>query len=214
MTITPIETRYAGCKFRSRLEARWAVFFDKLNIAWEYEPQGFLVNNTPYLPDFLLPALQTWIEVKGAETELDHNLMMEAPAWLPRKRSGDGAELIILGPIPEPGSWAWLSVTNDTKLVGEPYVGSSLREFSSKGGLRYVDTNGSTPVDDVNNGDEHPGTLWLTPCAGDESIHTGWLHSMSEIEQARFKLANPKLPAQWRAYESARSARFEHGQTS
>lgn len=27
-TIKPIETRYKGCRFRSRPEARWAVFFD------------------------------------------------------------------------------------------------------------------------------------------------------------------------------------------
>lgn len=32
--ITPIQTRYAGCLFRSRLEARWAVFFDHLGIRW------------------------------------------------------------------------------------------------------------------------------------------------------------------------------------
>lgn len=38
--IKPIETRYAGCRFRSRLEARWAVFFDALKIEWEYEPEG------------------------------------------------------------------------------------------------------------------------------------------------------------------------------
>jgi hypothetical protein len=54
MTIQPIETRYAGCRFRSRLEARWAVFFDALRIRWEYEPQGYVVNGTPYLPDFQL----------------------------------------------------------------------------------------------------------------------------------------------------------------
>lgn len=32
-TIKAIETSYAGCRFRSRLEARWAVFFDTLGIA-------------------------------------------------------------------------------------------------------------------------------------------------------------------------------------
>jgi len=38
-------TKYAGITFRSRLEARWAVFFDALGISWEYEPETFLVNN-------------------------------------------------------------------------------------------------------------------------------------------------------------------------
>lgn len=52
--IRAIETRYAGCRFRSRLEARWAVFFDTLQIPWEYEPEGFETSNGPYLPDFRL----------------------------------------------------------------------------------------------------------------------------------------------------------------
>lgn len=41
MTIKAIETQYKGYRFRSRLEARWAVFFDVLGIQWEYEPEGF-----------------------------------------------------------------------------------------------------------------------------------------------------------------------------
>lgn len=41
----PIETRYAGCRFRSRLEARWAVFFDTLGVKWLYEPEGFVVGH-------------------------------------------------------------------------------------------------------------------------------------------------------------------------
>ena len=40
-TIRAIETRYNGYRFRSRLEARWAVFFDTLGIRYEYEPEGF-----------------------------------------------------------------------------------------------------------------------------------------------------------------------------
>jgi hypothetical protein len=51
--IKPIETRYAGYRFRSRLEARWAVFFDALGLKWEYEPEGFeLPFVGRYLPDF------------------------------------------------------------------------------------------------------------------------------------------------------------------
>lgn len=47
---------YRGYKFRSRLEARWAVFFDALGIKWEYEPEGYhLSNGEMYLPDFFLP---------------------------------------------------------------------------------------------------------------------------------------------------------------
>src|SRR5688500_5573504 len=42
--IKAIEASDAGCRFRSRLEARWAVIFDALGIAWEYEPQGYAIH--------------------------------------------------------------------------------------------------------------------------------------------------------------------------
>ena len=48
-----IETMYNGYRFRSRLEARWAVFFDALGVKYEYEPEGFLLpSGKCYLPDF------------------------------------------------------------------------------------------------------------------------------------------------------------------
>jgi hypothetical protein len=36
-TTKSIQTRYSGRYFRSRLEARWAVFFDALGLKWDYE---------------------------------------------------------------------------------------------------------------------------------------------------------------------------------
>jgi hypothetical protein len=63
--IQAIETEYAGCRFRSRLEARWAVFFDAQRIAWDYEPEGFhLPGGACYLPDFWLPQVEMYAEVK------------------------------------------------------------------------------------------------------------------------------------------------------
>jgi hypothetical protein len=53
MTIKAIETSYRGYRFRSRLEARWAVFFDAVGINWEYEAEGYILpDGTHYLPDF------------------------------------------------------------------------------------------------------------------------------------------------------------------
>lgn len=63
--IKPIETIYNGYRFRSRLEAKWAVFFDALHIKYEYEPEGYkLSNGTFYLPDFFLPEFNIFAEVK------------------------------------------------------------------------------------------------------------------------------------------------------
>jgi hypothetical protein len=68
-----IETRYKGYRFRSRLGARWAVFFDVLGVTWEYEPEGFeLGGGVCYLPDFRITSIVDndtathLIEIKGA----------------------------------------------------------------------------------------------------------------------------------------------------
>lgn len=68
--IKPIETVYNGYRFRSRLEARWAVFFDVLGIEYEYEPEGFdLGDGVYYLPDFYLPYDDVWVEIKGKQLD-------------------------------------------------------------------------------------------------------------------------------------------------
>lgn len=52
--IRAIETRYSGYKFRSRLEARWAVFLDTIGARWHYEHEGFSLPSGSYLPDFFI----------------------------------------------------------------------------------------------------------------------------------------------------------------
>lgn len=63
--IKAIETLYKGYRFRSRTEARWAVFFDHLDWKWEYEAEGYHLPSGPYLPDFYFPEINTYAEVKG-----------------------------------------------------------------------------------------------------------------------------------------------------
>ena len=83
-TITAIPTEYKGYRFRSRLEARWAVFFDVCRVKWEYEPEGFaLPNGQLYLPDFLLHGCagrspkDLYVEVKGKMTEADAEKILQ-----------------------------------------------------------------------------------------------------------------------------------------
>ena len=73
-----IQTEYKGYLFRSRLEARWAVFFDASGVRWEYEPEGYdLGDGIYYLPDFLLHGVDgrdggdLYVEVKGNMTPAD-----------------------------------------------------------------------------------------------------------------------------------------------
>ena len=99
--IKAIETEYKGYKFRSRLEARWAVFFDEIGVRWEYEPEGFtLSDGTMYLPDFLLHDVMgrgvygdsgdIYVEIKGVLTQDDLHKVELFPM-----------PIIIFGAIPD-----------------------------------------------------------------------------------------------------------------
>jgi hypothetical protein len=66
--IKAIATHWNGYAFRSRLEARWAVFFQAAGMPYEYEKEGFELGRAGrYLPDFYLPMTETWIEVKPTD---------------------------------------------------------------------------------------------------------------------------------------------------
>jgi len=198
---TPIETEYAGCRFRSRLEARWAVFFDHLSIAWQYEPQGFVIDvpvdglpdgdladyQVRYLPDFLLPDCGTWIEVKGAASDLDRPLMLAAarqlPTIPPRPQCEAGPRLMILGPIPRPtpeGDWGWIGIHH--------IPGTHAFDISGRYGFgTYYKNRRPWWLD---NPEPAPDTCesWLTPT-----------HDPYEVNVSG-------------AYRAARSARFEYGE--
>jgi hypothetical protein len=96
--IRAIETLYRGCRFRSRLEARWAVFFQTLGVPWHYEPEGFVLSTGEwYLPDFLvhLKDRSMWVEIKpaGMAAPLFEQFMEDS------KQSGT-----ILHEVPDPES--------------------------------------------------------------------------------------------------------------
>jgi len=124
MTIKPIETRYRGYRFRSRLEARWAVFFDECGIEWDYEIQGFSVTtprgNINYLPDFWLPVSGQWAEAKGF---LDISGMRRIHALAcGMSACGSGNDLAIFGDIPRLRSILWpVQLHYHGRLWGVPW---------------------------------------------------------------------------------------------
>lgn len=100
VTLKAIETHYKGYRFRSRLEARWAVFFDKLGIQWEYEKEGYELGEAGrYLPDFWLPGLECFVEVKGAEPTSDEVALAAA------LRNHHGAPVIVVHGEVGAGPW-------------------------------------------------------------------------------------------------------------
>lgn len=106
--IKAIETTYKGCRFRSRLEARWAVFFDTLGVRWEYEPEGFELPSGRYLPDFRLD-LWLWLEVKALPpSEADEQRFRELCAGTQRRG------VIVVG---APHCAEWISIDSEGDQV-------------------------------------------------------------------------------------------------
>ena len=101
--IEAVPTEYGGTTFRSRLEADWAMTLDGAQIKWQYEPEAItLPSGTVYIPDFWLPEIGVWLEVKGPNVP-----RIEKATELARARtcrcelkctcSWPGGELVIVG---------------------------------------------------------------------------------------------------------------------
>jgi hypothetical protein len=78
-TIKAIETVAYGRRFRSRLEARCAVFLTELGLSWEYESEGFDLPSGRYLPDFKVWDKTQysgfyWIECKPTQPVVSHGI--------------------------------------------------------------------------------------------------------------------------------------------
>lgn len=222
-TPKPIPTWYAGCYFRSRLEARWAVFFDRMQIPWQYEPQGFLIDRvgggeTPYLPDFLLPECGTWIEVKGYEAGLDLDLLGDAEPQLPRHHDGGelGPSLLVLGPIPRPGRSAWRGWEYDW---GWPAVTSALTadDFASIADKGWPTDWGAPRNWALNQsywgfGEYHKNRRpWYLDNATNDAYHHDPVTYALPADRWLTPVADTSEVIAAGAYTAARSARFEHG---
>ena len=66
-----LDTTYKGFRFRSRLEARWAVFMDTLGVRFEYEREAYELDGLCYLPDFWLPDNGFHLEIKPQNPNLE-----------------------------------------------------------------------------------------------------------------------------------------------
>lgn len=198
MTVKAIETTWRGYRFRSRLEARWAVFFDAAGIRWEYEPEGFTIgcyegHERPWLPDFKVTfpnGTWYWVEVKGDpdyfSTEKGkwfwHNIDFGGgPPGFPN--CGDlpdmrGGILFLGGLPPEAGGYLIACLICHHKGVWWTPVA--------------IGDNGSSPDIDLD-----PRSIDSTAPADFQPQARG-RHSVSRIT---------------RAVNAAKSARFEHGES-
>lgn len=161
--LKPIQTRYKGYRFRSRLEARWAVFFDALGLRWEYEPEGFATDAGPYLPDFFLPELNggTYVEVKPNHDDWD--------AYLPKFNSlavGTGKSVLFACGTPDQREYL---------LVSPP------DSYSAAPGLHGVCFNSKYLPPQLHDGD--PRLYW---CPGSDA-EADCIHAIHAARSARFE---------------------------
>lgn len=162
-----IETIYNGYKFRSRLEARWAVFFDAAGIKYEYEPEGFdLGDGCLYLPDFYLHDIGgragengLWVEVKGIMSHSD---------WHKIEKFSDQNKILVVSGIPENHRdwnchWDDERIFNFETIDGDCYMAQFYQ--NKDGGIE----------------------LWgwdnVTDCSGFEALN----HAYAKARQARFE---------------------------
>lgn len=196
-----IETTYKGYRFRSRLEARWAVFFDALGVPWEYEKQGYdLGPNGWYLPDFWLPQQDCWIEIKPdrpGDTEGDRAAALA-------KATGQQV-LIFWGPIPMPLDR--MNLGQDDRDGAWSYWPEGWDNFYQWCECEQCGTLGI----------RFDGRSDRLPCKGCWECQHGQrcLHDPPRVDGCKsggdksYNVGSPKLIA---AYTAARSARFEHGE--
>lgn len=190
-----IQTEYQNCKFRSRLEARWAVFFDTLGIEWEYEKEGFDLGEAgKYLPDFWLPKLDCWVEIKpSAPPSPDEFTKCKALA----EQSGKFVFMLFSDLCP-----------NHIEYFGEQVENEPRDSIRIVGSNRYF-----CPC-----GDSDGGMCW-GECQECGSIHLGHFgsHAISYDKcDEKFECpgkCNDESPRILAAYKKAKQARFEHGES-
>lgn len=203
--IRPIETRYKGYRFRSRLEARWAVFFDALGVPWEYEAEGYdLGDGNRWLPDFVVGNTRTPFEVKPRD--LPGDAFQKTAAFV--EATGNPAFVLQGSPWIDDGHMLCDCEECGCHLIGcsdplwyDPDLvdASNPNGFFVIGAPRFVlGRRGET-------------SLWICADATDIPCSKRWLINTGFDDGERYPMWDH--PALLRACSAARSARFEHGET-
>jgi hypothetical protein len=91
--ISGIPTEYEGVRFRSRTEAMWAAFFDRIGWRWDYEP----VDMDGYIPDFIIDFKRAKLLVE-VKPELEYGYLEAHGEKI--CRSGWRGDFLIVGSHP------------------------------------------------------------------------------------------------------------------
>lgn len=109
-----IATRYGGIQYRSRLEAKWAAFFDSIGWWHTYEP----FDADGYIPDFMIQGdAPLLVEIKPAVTHRDFT-DMSSYLW-GRINGYWNHDVLILGLTPLPALGSQDNWNSSAGLLGE-----------------------------------------------------------------------------------------------
>jgi hypothetical protein len=180
--LRPIETIYKGFRFRSRLEARWAVFFDQCGQPFEYEYEGYHLPSGSYLPDFYFPQFTAFLEVKPHHELPRNHFEFEFPWSEIPIRDDFPREIVLL-----------LELSQKLNLPGKSVIayGDPVDVFCDQGGNKRP--GGTVEIDPRNGARNGCGFL---------------LHFLFDLG-GHFSTTPENLVT---AAYAARSARFEHGE--
>lgn len=173
--VAAIPTHYNSVQFRSRLEARWAAFFDLIGWKWDYEPLDF----HGWTPDFLIkgkvPAL---VEVKPVYFSEFEALSIEqakvaagkAFRTASKRRNNQQFEIIVLGagPFVSEGTWSLGVMALERQLSGTDIAelhngyGAATLDYASRCGSFQYRVGGRHDGDHhiKRVGDDRPIDLW------------------------------------------------------
>jgi hypothetical protein len=193
-----IETQYKGYRFRSRLEARWAVFFDALGVPWEYEKEGYDLDGVWYLPDFWLPTAYDrigrqgiWIEIKGQHPTEEENKRCEMLALYTMR------SVVTLVGTPTTHEEGWCGIPNGS----DGYYQWTYYNDSDR------DTDGGSSPEGVG-WDNWMRWHWCSVCRVTKVEFNNDYFTCPQCKQDTCIPFNPHIN---NAVNTARSARFEHG---
>ncbi len=207
MSLKPIETRYKGYRFRSRNEARWAVFFDHMKLKWEYEYEGYrLSNRVCYLPDFYLPDLECYVEVKPVVNSGPLVTADDINKASVLATDSDKAVIVCKGsPRCRPrGHWLFFFWCSEVRLLY--CVWGECPHCHSLGVLAFVGLQLELGFEKRNiniDGLGRDPDFVCFFCLGAQCPNSMEFGTK----------ASPNTPKLLAAYEAARSARFEYGET-
>lgn len=176
-----VQTLYRGVEYRSRLEARWAAFMDRIGWETTYEP----LDGNGYIPDFLVHGPSPFlVEVKPAATPGDYqDPVGKVSRGLRGLWTGD---VLVVGMSPlAPGMGnaeggyrqvaGWLGEANDADWAWDAGMWFTCRRCGGHGVFHDVMSFDGRPCG-CYDGDGHLGILEA------ETIRAHWVDACNQVK--------------------------------